>query len=188
MTYSDEELYNLVADKMRISEMAFSVLYDRHSPQIWAFCLRFLGNETVAKDVFQETFLRFYNSIDGSRAINNLPGYILKIARNLCINQLNSTATFDAIPFDDDEFFAQTRQNDSAELLDVIKNSVANLSDSYREVFIMREYQGLAYQEIADITGDTLTNVKVKIHGAKDKIREILAVYIEDLQKHDIKI
>ncbi|MDD3125268.1 MAG: RNA polymerase sigma factor, partial [Candidatus Kapabacteria bacterium] len=120
MTYSDEELYNLVADKMRISEMAFSVLYDRHSPQIWAFCLRFLGNETVAKDVFQETFLRFYNSIDGSRAINNLPGYILKIARNLCINQLNSTATFDAIPFDDDEFFAQTRQNDNTELLDLI--------------------------------------------------------------------
>ncbi len=75
--------------------------------------------------------------------------------------------------------------NERKELLGILKTAVSNLSEEYREVFILREYDGLSYAEIAKVTNEKLPTVKVRIHRAKQKIREALEPYFDELKKFE---
>ncbi len=68
-------------------------------------------------------------------------------------------------------------------MLALIRAAIKTLPEDYAEVFILREYDGLSYAEIAEVTGESLANVKVRIYRAKQKIRETLAPYLADLSK-----
>jgi len=74
---------------------------------------------------------------------------------------------------------------DKDELLELVKRSLELMPDEYREIFILREYDGLSYNEIAEMFNLPLNTVKVKIHRAKQKMREILSPYLTELSKFD---
>lgn len=179
---NDEELYNLVADNTRDSEIAFTVLYDRYSKSVWQYCYSYLGESEhgVAKDILQETFIRFYKEIKKNKPIDNLLGILLADARNLCDKHISTK--LDSIPYTEEEYPDYSRE-DNTELLALIKYAVSKLPPLYREALILREYQGLSYLEIQDLTGESMSNVKVRIHRAKAKVREVLQHYIEEMQK-----
>jgi RNA polymerase sigma-70 factor (ECF subfamily) len=67
------------------------------------------------------------------------------------------------------------------ELLQLIQASLELLPEDYREAFVLREYNGLSYNEIAEVIGESLDVVKVRIFRAKKKLRDILAPYLADL-------
>lgn len=83
---SDIELYAALKNGKSVSEPAFAELYARYSPRIFAYCRRILGNRESAQDAFQETFIRFFNSAQQNREMTNVPAYLLRIARNICLN------------------------------------------------------------------------------------------------------
>ena len=78
---SDNELYYLLNSDKKTAERAFSELYSRHSPRIYAYCRRFLGNREEAQDVYQEAFVRFFKSAKQQREMTNVPAFLLKIGR-----------------------------------------------------------------------------------------------------------
>jgi len=177
----DDELFYSLKKKDKASEKAFSILYSRHSPRVFAYCLRFIGDHDIAKDIFQDTFVRFYNAAQEEREMTNVPAFLLRIARNLCINyKKNEKKT---VPLEDIASFAVEDDADSNELLGLVKMALDFLPDEYKEAFILREYDGLSYNEIAEITNESLSNVKVRIYRAKQKIREILAPHLEELKR-----
>jgi RNA polymerase sigma-70 factor (ECF subfamily) len=67
------------------------------------------------------------------------------------------------------------------ELLQLIQASLELLPEDYREAFVLREYNGLTYQEISEVIGQSIDVVKVRIFRAKKKLRDILAPYLKDL-------
>ncbi|GAB1370242.1 sigma-70 family RNA polymerase sigma factor [Candidatus Kapaibacterium sp.] len=179
--YSDEELFYLLCEDKRTAERAFSVIFSRHSPRIYAYCRRFIGNKEEAQDIFQETFLRFHQSASKDRVMTNVPAFLLKIARNLCVNfkkREKQAISFEDFMVADD---ASEVNSEKTELLDLIKDALEVLPDDYKEPFILREYNGLSYSEISDVMGIPLTNVKVRIHRAKQKIKDILSPYLQEL-------
>lgn len=179
--YSDSELfYKLQSDK-QTADKAFAELYSRLAPRIFAYCRRFMGNREEAQDVFQETFVRFYQSAKQERNMTNVPAFALKIARNLCVNHLRKESP--AISFEDYMAAHDDDRDEKDEMLNLIKRALKLLPDDYREIFILREYEGMSYTEIADITGETLANVKVRIFRAKQKIREILEPYMKEFEE-----
>lgn len=179
--YSDNELYYMLCEDKHTAERAFSELFSRHSPRIYAYCKRFIGNREEAQDVFQDTFIRFHQSASKDRIMTNVPAFILKIARNLCVNSKKREKA--AVSYEDYMVvdFDSESHSDKSELLDLIKDALEVLPDEYKEPFILREYHGLSYNEIAEITGQQLSNVKIRIHRAKQKIKEILAPYMQEL-------
>lgn len=181
--YTDPELFELVQSKGELANEAFSLLYDRHSPRVFAYCRRFLGNKEEAQDVLQEAFIRLYKSANSERDMTNVPAFILTIARNLCVNTQKKRQP--EISFEEYMAVREDYDKDDDELLDLINTAMDLLPDDYKEVFILREYDGLSYQEIAEVTNSSLSNVKVRIYRAKQKIKEILAPYLVDLNKHD---
>ncbi|MDQ1265825.1 MAG: hypothetical protein QG635_977, partial [Bacteroidota bacterium] len=84
---SDEELYlELYGDKDS-ARKAFEEIYQRYSSKVYTFCSRVMGDTELADDIFQETFINFYESALVEREMKNVSAYIFKIARNLCINE-----------------------------------------------------------------------------------------------------
>ena len=114
----------------------------------------------------------------------NVPGFLLTIARNHCLNLLRGQKP--VVSFED--YMAVNQPNHSAEsdeLLNLITMAIDLLQPDYKEVFILREYEDFSYQEIADITNTTVSTVKIRIYRAKQKLREILQPYMADLIKHE---
>lgn len=179
--YSDNDLFYMLCDDKHTAEAAFSELFSRYSPRIYAYCRRFIGNREEAQDIFQETFIRFHQSASKDRVMTNVPAFILRIARNLCVNFKKREKQ--AVSFEDYMVpdYASDNNSEKTELLDLIKDALEVLPDEYKEPFILREYHGLSYNEIAEITGQQLSNVKVRIHRAKQKIKEILAPYMQEM-------
>lgn len=183
--YSDEELFALLNQSNEQSENAFSELYRRHSPRVFAYCKRYLGNQEEAKDVFQETFIRFYKSADKNRVMTNVPAFLLRIARNICVNFLKQKKNTQGHVSYEDYMASQEEKKYSGddELLNLINTALDTLPEKYKEMFILREYEGLSYSDIAEVTDENVSNVKIRIHRAKQKIREILEPYIKELDK-----
>ena len=180
---SDIELYAALKLEKPSSEKAFAELYARYSPRIFAYCRRILGDYDRAQDAFQETFVKFFNSAQQEREMSNVPAYLLRIARNLCLNMQRSNKGHISL----EEYHMPSSfdmSHEKIELLSLITQAMETLPLDYKEAFILREYEGLSYQEIADMTESSLSTVKIRIYRAKQKIREILAPYIADISKH----
>ncbi|ROL60587.1 RNA polymerase sigma factor [Bacteroidetes/Chlorobi group bacterium MS-B_bin-24] len=179
---SDNELFKLLSKKNRESEYAFLEIYRRYSGRIYAYCKRFLGNREDAMDAFQDTFVNFYKAADEPKDMTNLPAYLLRIARNVCLNFARQSRT--TTQLEDYMYFEnKSDQEEQDELLGLIHTALQQLPPDYREAFILREYEGMSYQEIAELLNISLALVKIRIFRAKEKLREILAPYISELSK-----
>ncbi|HPO62950.1 MAG TPA: RNA polymerase sigma factor [Candidatus Kapabacteria bacterium] len=178
---SDIELFNLLKKEKKESPEAFKELYSRYSSRIYAYCRRFIGYKEEAEDIFQDTFKKFYEAAQQEREMTNVFGFILKIARNLCINSKRNQKR--TIEIDDSINISTKSRQDKEEMLDLIKQAIEELPPEYKDVLILREYQGLSYIEIAEMTNLSLGTVKVRIFRAKDKIRTILKPYMEEFSK-----
>lgn len=179
---SDKELVRLLGKDKRQSEAAFTEIYQRYSSMVNAYCLRVLGNEEQAEDIFQDTFINFYKNIDTKAEYVNVPGYLITIARNKCLNiKRNRKQT---VQIENVEFTYTDSQNyEQKELLDLINTSLDLLSDDYRDAFVMREYSGMQYSEIANVLNISVNNAKSRVFRARKKIKEILMPYLKDISK-----
>ncbi|MFP4528257.1 MAG: RNA polymerase sigma factor [Candidatus Kapaibacterium sp.] len=180
--YSDSELFGMLTKDKQTAEQAFKEIYSRHAPRVYAYCRRFMGNNEEAQDVFQETFAKFFECASDDREMTNTPGFLLRIARNLCVNLKKKERS--TISFEDYMAVNRDSGREQDELLDLIKMALELLQPEYREMFILREYEGFSYSEITDITNEPLSTVKIRIYRAKQKIREILQPYLAELSKH----
>lgn len=178
-TYSDRELFLFLKGPKDESEIAFTELYNRYAPRIHAYCYRIVGNPEQAEDIFQETFLRFYRSAQSERMMTNVPGYLLTIARNLCLNHKRDRRQM--VSIDSMQFSAEDTNHERTELLELITMALELLEFEYREAFVLREYNGLSYAQIAEVVNTTVPTIKTRVFRAKQKIKAILTPYLKDL-------
>lgn len=179
---SDEELYAALRGRDPSAHAAFDELYARHASRVYTYCRRMLGSTTAAEDIFQETFARFYNSAGTERPMTNAGAYLLRIARNLCLNEKEKKHNT-MLPLEEFDFPARHPSYESVELAQIVETAVEALPEEYREVLIFREYLGLSYNEIADVLSTSMPVVRTRLYRAKTQLRNILAPYIDDLQK-----
>ncbi len=183
-SYSDEHLFRLMGSSdRRQAEAAFRELYSRYAQRIYGYCARILGSRYDAQDVFQETFLRFWQSAQQERSMTNVPAFLLRIARNLCLNFKRDKRP--AVEFDEEFHGSSTSpvaEVERQELSALLEQAIAHLPLEYREALVLREQLGLSYAEIAQLVGASEGAVKVRVFRAKEKLRQILAPYIEELR------
>ncbi|MBI5324339.1 MAG: RNA polymerase sigma factor [Ignavibacteriae bacterium] len=184
-TYTDEKLVFLLrSDSKEESEIAFTEVYNRYSSRVHAYCLRVLNDYEQAEDIFQEVFIRFFQKIKSNYPETNVSGYLIKIARNLCLNYKRDKVNTINIQ-ENDIYFEPGKSFENSELLDLITTALELLDFDYKEAFVMREYDGLSYNEIAEVTNTTVTNAKSRVFRAKQKIKEILQPYLKDMANNE---
>ena len=178
---TDLELFGKLSHDERVAQAALTILYRRYAQRIYTYCRKITGDNQIAEDLLQETFVKLYDSGRQARAVENFPAYLMTIARNLCITH-RSRSRHQFVEVEDFHLTARDVPYEHKELLQLIQTALELLPEDYREAFVLREYNGLSYSEISDVIGQSLDVVKVRIFRAKKKLREILAPYLEDLK------
>jgi RNA polymerase sigma-70 factor (ECF subfamily) len=184
---ADAELFAALRGTRQESEGAFTEIYARYATQVHTYCLHILSHRSAAEDVFQETFVRFYNSATAERGDcppTNVIGFLITIARNLCLNHKSSRREYVSL----EEYTivepAPLQAYESSELMSLIERSLDLLEPHHREAFVLREFDGLPYAEIAEILKTTEATAKTWAFRAKQKIQQILQPYLHDLNRN----
>ena len=135
-------------------------------------------NEQDAEDVVQEAYLRAFRFFAGFRG-GDSRAWLLKIVRNTCYTWLHVNRPLqDATEFDENLLPPDTRatnpeevvlKNDSGTLL---RKALEKLPPNFREVLILREFEGMSYREIADITGMPAGTVMSSLSRARGRLRQ----------------
>lgn len=166
---TDKELIRKVHNGSR---EALNAIVSNYYDDIYRFCLYLTGQETDSYDITQEVFLRFlkYNH---SYRHQNLKGYLLIIARNLCrdyfCNKKNTVRIEDAA-------YLGGEDNRLANLEDalLLRQALQKLPVKQREIVIMRIYAELHFHEIARITGCSLSTAKSRFRLGVNHLRKLL--------------
>lgn len=177
--YDDTKLFALLSREKPVSEKAFAEIYSRYSQRIYAYCLRILGNDQDAGDVFQEAFTKFYSARKNHSTLANVFGFLLRIARNLCLNHKRDKKV--TLNIEDFNIYSTDEKYEDKELMELVAASLDLLDFEYREAFVLRIQQGMSYDELEEITGESRTLLKNRVWRAKEKIKTILQPYLEDM-------
>lgn len=181
-SYSDAELYAMLRESAPRRNAAFAELYNRHGRRVYLYCKKSIGKSN-ADDVFQEVFLRFLASAEYERPMTNVPAYLLRIARNLCLNFKNRrhlpAQEFDETAFERHDPLPDAAC-DAAELDRMVEAALELLPDDHRDAFVLQQYCGMSYEEIGVEQDVPISTVRNRIVRAKKRLREILAGYLAE--------
>jgi RNA polymerase sigma-70 factor (ECF subfamily) len=172
MTSSDEEL---VARSAGGDLDSFNQLVVRWERPIYALAYRVIGREEEARDVVQEAFLRAYRSLGGFRGQAKFSSWLYRITLNLCRDWIrrHRRAPFVETPEGVDviELAGEHGASESVEDLVARKDlgafvsrALDALTEDQRTAIVLKEYQGLTFQEIADLLGCPLSTVKTRLY------------------------
>jgi RNA polymerase sigma-70 factor (ECF subfamily) len=173
---------------LRGDARAFRALVGRHSDRVYHFILRQVRLPETANELVQETFLRVVKNATSFRADARFTTWLYTIARNLCVDAQRRQKHRHTVPLD-----APLRRDeaDGASLIDMVKGdeqaqdeslddrrfsgalraALQELPSEQREVFLMRELEGLKFREIADIVGIPENTVKSRMRYALEGLR-----------------
>lgn len=177
MTMPDESLW--VARAREGDAVAFATLYERYERRIYAFTFRMMGNPDDASDLTQETFLKAYRALGKTDPDLNVNAWLHRIASNCCMDVLRRRQRLRWLPWDGPRHDrASARREDSPEevlLGGETQRSVARalqaMSARNRQALILREFEGLSYQEIAMVLDITYLAVKSLLFRAREEFR-----------------
>jgi RNA polymerase sigma-70 factor (ECF subfamily) len=180
---SDEAL---VLRYQRGDVAAFEQLLERHRIGVFRFLARFVGDRARAEDLAQDCWLRVVGALGAWRERARFRAWLYGVARNLATDEARRAVhrrheSLDApldgpgwqeIPFDGrapDDLAAD------ALLRPALEAAIAALPPEQREVFLLREYEGVPFAEVAQITGAPLPTVKSRMRYALEALRRALA-------------
>ncbi|HBD86831.1 MAG TPA: RNA polymerase subunit sigma [Clostridiales bacterium] len=162
---------------------AFEALVLEHQKKIYNLALRMLGNEEDALDMTQEAFLRAFNSLDGFRGDSKFSVWLYRLSSNICIDFLRShgkkqasSLTVDGhdeqqeeleLP---DERFSPNVALEKKEVRNAVYRGLETLSPEYRCILLLREIEGLSYEEIGRALKLEAGTVKSRIFRARKKL------------------
>jgi RNA polymerase sigma-70 factor (ECF subfamily) len=159
---------------------AFHFLYEKYQNNAYRFCLRMLGDESLAKDAFQETFIKVYEHRREFKG-ENFAAWLFTIARHTCLNMIRSQKEYDL--FDEEFHSTQKAPYTDVGMKDYIEKAIAKLPVALREALILREYEDCSYNEIASILGIELSLAKVRVHRARLILRKLLKPLMKELHE-----
>ena len=167
---------------------AGGLLYSRYKVMIFSFCYRMLNDKDSANDATQETFLKMISCIQSLNSNIAFKSWLFSIARNEVLMVVRRKKTIAMEMYEEEETLIW---NDSTpltitsqcELHSILMNAVDCLKPLYRETIILRDVEGLTYDEIAQTTGTTVSAVKSKLFKARLVLNEKLTPYFEERKK-----
>lgn len=174
---------------------ALEEIYRRYYKQIYGFVYRNTNRKELTEDIVQEAFLRVYRSRKSYKPTAKFAVWLYRIVRNLCIDESrrywnrNVARETESVLVEDQQSpidLLATEEKDVRQRMDEIndmnriKAAVDQLSPEQREVIILNKFQGLSYQEIADIIDSNTESVKQKAYRAHLKLREMLEPLLKE--------
>ena len=160
-------------------------LFNRHRDRLYTYIFFLVKKQEVAEDVFQDTFIKAFNSIKAGKYKDNgrFISWITRIAHNLVIDYFREQKKHKLISKDEkeDTIFIDTKSDNiedtiiNNQILNDIKTLIDYLPKDQREVIIMRNYMDMSFKEISESTGVSINTSLGRMRYAIINLRKLVA-------------
>lgn len=168
---------------------AFEQLVERHQRLVVGTVGRMLGTNSDAEDIAQQVFVRVWKNLKRYEPRAKFTTWLLKITRNLVFNELRRRSRHPAVPLqsETDEEERPLKDENAVspdatllehELQDAVDAAIAQLPETQRMAVILRRYEELSYEEIAEALDQSVSAVKSLLFRARTELRESLKRYL----------
>lgn len=173
----DDELIKLCQDG---DKTAFEMLFRKYNKLVYGIAYRMTNNKEDALDLTQDIFLNIYQNINKFKFKSTFSTWLYRISVNMCIDELrrrkkynnaSETESQNQIEIDErtPEDYAISNERER-----LIKEAINSLNEKDRAIIVLRDIEGLSYNEIADVLKCSLGRVKSRIHEARKKLKVFL--------------
>lgn len=182
----------------KVGAPSFEAAVEKYHARIFQLAYRYLGNYEEADDITQDTFIRAYRAWDDFRGDSQIYTWLYRIALNLCHNQQKKLqrrqraegpsldAPLEGAASDEggrtlevpDSSAVPWRDLERRELNQQLHLALQALPENYRTVIVLRDIEGLSYEEIAEVTSSSLEAIKSRLFRARNLLRQYLSGYI----------
>ena len=180
------------AGKSAAMQAEFEAIVEKYHGKVFQLVYRYTGDYEEACDLTQDTFVRAFNAWTEFRGDSQVYTWLYRIALNLCHNQQKRLQrrysmerwSLDSAPDDDfesrgpvevaDERPLPLARIEGDEMRHRLREALMQLPDNYRTVIVLRDIEGLTYEEIARVTDSTLEAIKSRLFRARQNLRRIL--------------
>lgn len=195
--YSQKSDRDLVLACQKRDPAAFEELVKRHQRTVYALLYQLAPDWNDTSDLAQEVFIRVWRSINNLRNPSSFRGWLTQIVTNLFYDELRRrprrlpTVSMDeGVDPDAEDGESTTRDIPDVsmlpdekvlnrELSEVIREAMTKLPEQFRTAIVLREVEGLSYEEIAILTKTEMGTVKSRIARARTKLQELLQPYLQ---------
>jgi RNA polymerase sigma-70 factor (ECF subfamily) len=178
---------------------AFEELVGRHEEKVYGLALRMTRSEADAAEITQDTFLSAYQHLAEFRGEAAFGSWVHRIAANNALMRLRRQRVLDIVSDDQLEGPEFTERGSLAEapetdwsrraddkILDeelgrAIQEATDALPEGYREVFLLKDVEGLSYEEISEMVGISVPAVKSRLHRARLALREAIDAFYKEV-------
>jgi RNA polymerase sigma-70 factor (ECF subfamily) len=191
VSLNDKELIEKIGAK---DQSAFKALVDRYQALVINTCYNLLGNRHDAEDVAQEVFFQAYKGAKEFRGEAKISTWLYRIVVNRSLNFIRDKKRFgwlrslssllegerqeasevQASNSDRPDFALESKERNV-----ILQKAIDSLPESQRTAFVLHKYEGLSYQEIAEISKHSVSSVESLIHRAKLNLQKQLLRYLK---------
>ena len=169
---------------------AFDLLVLKYQSRVIATAFKFVKEKQLAEDIAQEAFIKSYKSIDSFREESSFYTWVYRITVNTAKNYLLSSKRRDEVVISDltqdDSFYPQKLDVDSpqdilkaTELRDLIFETLSSLGEETRTALSLREFEGLSYEQIAEVVQCPVGTVRSRIFRGREMIEEAVGKHMK---------
>lgn len=170
--------YELIRDFLSGNQDSFNLLARKYQERIYWHARRMLGDHDDAHEIVQQVLLVMFNKLNTFNFSSSLYTWIYKITSNRCLNLLKRKSLKKIFTYSSDESFENVGYDnivegiESKEMFIKMEKLLLKLPTRQREVFIMRNFDDLSYDEISEITGKSIGALKANYFHAFRKVKE----------------
>ena len=157
---------------------AFDVIVERHRRSVYQLCYRFVGNHEDASDLSQDVFLKAYRGLGGFRGGSSFGTWLYRIGVNACLNRVSVrkpiVEELDARQHVDTRTESPSERVLREERGARVREAITQLPPKQRATLVLRMYQELSHEEIADVLGSSVGAVKANFFHALGNLKKLL--------------
>ncbi len=172
-------------------------VFRQYAPRIYSLALRMLGNEADAEDVTQDVLLQIIRKLDTFRGESAFPTWLHRVTVNAALaHRRKRSSREDLMVREPLDKFLEDGSHAAAvhhwslqpdqeavdrETRGLIEKAIAGLPETYRDVYVLADVEGMSNSEIADMLGTSVSAVKSRLHRARLAMRNALAPHFEEV-------
>ena len=195
---SDKELVVNIQNGCKAS---FQEIFSRYSEKAYHLALRISRKQEDAEEIVQDTFLNVYSKISSFQGKSAFSSWLYRITFNTALMKLRKRKKHASMPLEENWFNAKEsslRMNVRSEQTDInfisvrhelrknLETAINGLPEDYKQIFILRDIDGLSNGEVSEIVGATIPAVKSRLHRARVMLKANLAKYHQDYRSETV--
>lgn len=177
----------LIDDCLAGRTEAFGRLVVRYQDRLYNTLVKILGSADDARDVVQDAFVHAFQKLSSFRGQSAFYSWLFRIAMNAAISEKRKTRRINAsldsareqAGIEPSDEHPETQPSHSLELSErqaLVHTALSQLSEEFRTVIVLKEMEGMKYEEIADVVGCPIGTVRSRIHRARSEMRDKLRI------------